>query len=489
MIIRQSSCRLELLDFSWEGCLMSGKVTRVHGHGKKVDRFSKAERRARLAGRREEWLRQWVALAKAFVEMILGAEVAELLGRPAHQWGNRTEQVEVNAACNSCGRKHRGWFRRNGSYGRSLVMEGLVVDFRVPRVRCACGGVVDVSFSVFVPYQRVGPEMAERLREAVALGLTLRQAGVVTAPEGGGPLAKSTINARVVEARRLAEAFHQAALERVPPVVLLDGLWVRVMEETGERFVDKAGRERPRVRRRKVGLLLAYGVDPASGEWWVLDWERAEQEDQASWQRLLERLAERGLSAKAGLRLIVSDGADGLASALSMVYLGPGVRHQRCVFHKLRNVGKAVKAALAGSKEEQRKARRQVVKETAAIYRGCDRAEVARLRDEFVERWREAEPEAVETLLRDFDKTIVYLEVAAEARARGEHWDVRYLRTTSALERLNRALRRMVRQVVLFHSGPGLEARAYLVLVEAGRMLFSPRDNPLDILEEQLAAA
>ncbi len=141
--------------------------------------------------------------------------------------------MEVNGCCNGCGRKHRGWLRRNGSYGRSLVMEGLVVDFRVPRVRCACGGTVDVSFSVFAPYQRVSLEVSERLREVVAMGLTLGQAGVLTAASNGGPLAKSTINARVLEASRLAEAFHEGALEKVPPVVLLDGLWVKLMEPTG----------------------------------------------------------------------------------------------------------------------------------------------------------------------------------------------------------------------------------------------------------------
>ena len=470
---------------------MVGKVTRLHkrSKGKKADRLTKAERRACLAERQGQWTQQWIALAEAFIQMLLGGEVAELLGRPEHRWGDRTEEMEVNACCNGCGRKHRGWFRRNGSYPRSLVIEGLIIDFRVPRVRCACGGTVDVSFSVFVPYQRVSVEMAERLREAVALGLTLRQAGEMTAPANGGPLAKSTINARVLEVSRLADAFHKDGLERIPPAVLFDGLWVKVMEPTGERFVDVEGRDRPRVRRKRIGLLVAYGVDPVTGQWWVLDWERAEQEDQASWQRLLERLRQRGLVAEQGLKLIVSDGSEGLAAALGMVHLGPGVRHQLCVFHKLRNIGKAVKAALAGSREDRQRQRGEVVKEAATIYRGQDRAEITRRRDDFVAKWQGEEPEAVATLLRDFDKTTVYVEVAAEAAARGERWDVRYLRTTSALERLNRSLRRMVRQVVLFHSDLGLEVRVYLILLEAGEMLFSQRDHAMEILEEQLAAA
>ena len=257
---------------------------------KKIDRLTKAERRARLLQRQEQWVAQWIALAKTFIEMLLNSEIQELLGREPHRWGDRSESVEVNACCNCCQRKYQGWFRRNGTYSRSLVTDGVVVEFQLPRMRCACGGSVDLSFSVFAPYQRVSPEMEVRLLEGVALGLTLRQVGAVTAPANGGPLAKSTIDTRVLEVSRLVEAFHKGTLERIPPVVLMDGLWVKVMEPTGERFVDGKRRDRPRVQRKKVGLLVAYGVDPATGEWWVLDWERAEQEDEASWGRLLERL-------------------------------------------------------------------------------------------------------------------------------------------------------------------------------------------------------
>ncbi len=468
---------------------MAKRVTGRGKRGKKLDRLTRAERRARLTERQGQWIERWLALAKTFVEMVLNREVAELLGRPSHQWGDRAEQVEVNARCNRCGRQHRGWFRRNGTYPRSLLMEGVAIDFRVPRVRCGCGGTVDVSFSVFIPHQRVSSELAERLREAVALGLNLQQTGAMTAPANGGSLAKSTINARLLEVNRLAEAFHRGALEWVPPVILVDGIWVKVMEATGERFVDQAGRDRPRVRCKRIGLLVAYGVDPGSGEWGVLDWERAQGEDAASWERLLERLRERGVSAERGLKLIVSDGSEGLAAALELVDLGPEVRHQLCVFHKLRNVSDAVKAVQAASREEKRQRRREVVKAAAAIYQGQDRAEILGRRAEFVARWQGEEPEAVATLLRNFEKTIVYLEVAAAAAAEGEQWAASYLRTTSALERLNRSLRKMVRSVVLFHSDAGLEARVYLTLLQAGKMLTPRAGDWLEALEEDLTAA
>ncbi|MBI3971313.1 MAG: hypothetical protein HY332_08480 [Chloroflexi bacterium] len=132
---------------------MAKKVPRLHGRSKhkKADRLTQAERRARLAERQQQWTQQWIALAKAFIPRLLNGEVPERLGRPAHQWGDRREAIEVHACCNTCRRQQRGWFRRQGTSPRRLVMEGLVIDFRVPRVRCACGGTVDVSCSVFVP--------------------------------------------------------------------------------------------------------------------------------------------------------------------------------------------------------------------------------------------------------------------------------------------------------------------------------------------------
>ncbi|MDP9226772.1 MAG: transposase [Actinomycetota bacterium] len=231
---------------------------------------------------------------------------------------------------------------------------------------------------------------------------------------------------------------------------------------------------------------MAYGVDPETGAGWVLDWEQAEQEDEASWGRLLERLRQRGLSAASGLRLVGSDGGDGLRAALALVDLGPGIRHQRCIFHKLRNVGQAVKAAGGATRAAKRAQRRQVVQEAAAIYQAEERATILERRDAFVTKWQESEPDAVATLLRDFDQTLVYLEVRGSD---GERWQARYLRTTSVLERLNRTLRRLVRQVVLFHSPVGLDARVYLTLCEAGAILLPPGDDWLEIVEDALATA
>ncbi|MBI3971315.1 MAG: hypothetical protein HY332_08495 [Chloroflexi bacterium] len=47
----------------------------------------------------------------------------------------------------------------------------------------------------------------------------------------------------------------------------------------------------------------------------------------------------------------------------------------------------------------------------------------------------------------------------------------------------------MVRQVLLFHSDAGLEARVYLLLRQAGELLLPRGDNWLEVVEAQLVAA
>ncbi len=85
--------------------------------------------------------------------------------------------------------------------------------------------------------------------------------------------------------------------------------------------------------------------------------------------------------------------------------------------------------------------RRSVLQEAATIWQGLDRATVRRRWRAFQTTWATREPEAVATIVRGFDATLAYLTALERGRERGEQWEPRYLRTTSALERVNRALR------------------------------------------------
>jgi len=268
----------------------------------------------------------------------------------------------------------------------------------------------------------------------------------------------------VNRAGELAGAFHLGRLERIPAVVMLDGVWLKVLEPTGEKFVDKKGRERDRLKKRKFPLLVAYGLDPSSGERWVLDWQKGKEEELESWRTLLMRLQARGLSASRGLELFVHDGSLGLGRALELVFFVDGVQLQRCVFHKLQNVKRDVVGEEGMSAKERSQRRKEVLCDAARVYRGKDEAQIRQQLAEFEAKWHDREPKAVQTLERDFESTLVYLKVAAKARLRGEEWNPEWLRTTSPLERVQRHFRQKGRQVTIFHSDRGVDAAIQLVI-------------------------
>ncbi len=93
--------------------------------------------------------------------------------------------------------------------------------------------------------------------------------------------------------------------------------------------------------------------------------------------------------------------------------------------------------------------------EQAALMYHAPHAEAARQQlAEWSQQWRLQAPEAVSTLERDFEHTLVFYQLETVARE--------WLRTTSLLERTNRELRRKFRQAVTFGSVIGAHAAVYL---------------------------
>lgn len=454
---------------------------------------TRKRRQVRREERRREQRRAQAAIdariaeaVREVIEQALQDEVTGLLGRRKGERRDLTDTTEVAASCNRCGTNSRRCFFRAGSYERGLLTFEVWSPLAVPRVSCACGGMVDVEFVHLVPYGRRWFDVEERARELAGLCVSVRDGVEVLAWRNGQPVSIATMTRLVQETTALVTAFRAERIARVPAVVMLDGLWVTVLEPTGERYVDRQGRKRERVRRRKVPVLVAYGVDPVRGERWLLDWEQGREEDEASWRKLLERLLARGLSAERGLELFVHDGSAGLEQALGLVHFGRQVERQRCIFHKLRNVGRDVVGDAEMSRKERQQRRADVV--AAAVYRGKDEAEIRQRLAEFRAKWGAREPKATATLERDFDRTLVYLRVRDRAACRGLVYRVECLRATSALERIQRHFRQKARQVVIFHSTRGIDVAIYLVM--SHHRLAAPSTEPWPhVLEEALAAA
>ncbi len=466
-------------------------MTRVLRRGKTAKRRGvDAKRRRQAQGATQRLIDQGiVTLVIQVVQEALLGEVTRLLGRERGQRRDRHDRTLVEARCNRCGTRLRREFYRAGFYLRGLLSLAAWGRIRVPRVSCSrCGGMVDYEFVHLVPYGRTWFDLEERARELAAMCVSLRDGVRVLSWQNGQPVSIATLNGLVNKAGELAKTFHQGCLERIPPVVMLDGVWLKVLEPTGEEFVDGQGRKRKRLKKRKFPLLVAYGVDPVSGERWILDWQKGVEEDLESWRVLLMRLQGRGLSERGGLKLFVHDGSLGLERALDVVYFGDGVERQRCIFHKLQNVRRDVVGEETMSRKERSQRRQEVLADAAWVYRGEDEREIRSRLEEFRAKWADKEPKALLTLERDFERTLVYLKVAEMARRQGQVWRLECLRTTSPLERVQRHFRQKGRQVTIFHSDKGSDAAIQLViahhhLADASTQFWA------NLLEEALLAA
>jgi transposase-like protein len=247
-------------------------------------------------------------------------------------------------------------------------------------------------------------------------------------------------------------------LTSVPPVVMLDAIWLTVLTDTSQTNTDRLGRQRMVKTRHKVCVLVALGLYPQSQRWGILGWEVADSESQAAWERLLLSLEQRGLFRERGLELFIHDGGSGLIAALTLLY--PHLPHQRCLFHKLRNLWHAIHPPAPLARADAHAFKGDLLQQGATVFYAPCADPAARQRDSFGDQWPVCQPALVHILCRDWQDSIAAFRVLA----RFPNWPRTCLRTTSLLERLNRTLRPYFGNASAYHSPAGFSAAVTRVL-------------------------
>jgi putative transposase len=323
-------------------------------------------------------------------------------------------------------------------------------------VKCVCGGNVKLTFQTLRPRQRWWEDLQWEVQLDYGRGLSYRQIKAELDERLGHSVGLRTLNQRVLD--QVAQPKSPSAFEvgQAPPVVRLDGIWITVMFPTGEVRRDQLGRLRRVKQARKVPILAAQGVWPASGRTRLLTWTRAEGEDTFSWEQFLEQLYALGITPEHGLALLVADGSPGLWAAYQNRYWM--VPLQRCVFHKLKNIAQAFHPPAGLDRQTAQEQRLQFLRSAARIWQAEDESEARHRYTRFCQQWRTLQPKAIETLSRDFEETLTFYALRQQAAERGEDWPAHLLRTTSQLERSFREFRRRYRSAVLFHSDQGAQA-------------------------------
>ena len=278
---------------------------------------------------------------------------------------------------------------------------GVLEQVRVPRLRGAA------EIGLLEKYQR---HALDQVLFALAVG-GLSQRKVVGWVQRflGGRLTPATIGAVLRQAQEQVQARREQPLSPARyRALVVDGVWLRYR------------RRADRVARSGV-LLLAVGVREG-GAFEVLDWQAAPAETTEAYEQLFTRLWQRGLEQ---VELILSDGAEAIASAAAMVY--PTAVHQLCLVHWYRNL-EALTPRLRWWQ------RRKFRREFWWIWEADDEVQLRRWAASFGRRWRFWAPEMVEKFQAELPRVLAYLRFPVRWRHR--------LRTTNLAEGFFRHLRR-----------------------------------------------
>lgn len=311
--------------------------------------------------------------------------------------------------------------RRNGSYRRHLLTSLGAIELSVPRTRTFSAG------AVLQAYARRERQVDRLILACFVLGLSTRKVGEALVPILGERVSPATVSRVTQTLDEVVTAFHRRPLGDRYRVLVLDG--VVLSRKTGARAL-----------RRPV--LVALGIT-AEGSKEILDFHLACSESQAEWERFLTDLYRRGLQGE-GLEIVVTDGGAGLLAALPTVF--PKIPVQRCWAHKTRNILDRIRRIdRDGAKRDLHR-----------ISHAADRTAARRAARSFADRWERRYPGAVRCLRDDLDDLLVFL------RFDGDAWR-RTARTTNAIERRFREVRRRTRPMGVFSDRTSMERILFAV--------------------------
>jgi putative transposase len=317
--------------------------------------------------------------------------------------------------------------RRNGCYHRWLLTELGDIELAVPRTR---------SFSalqVVRAYARRAKNVDRMILACFLLGLSTRKVAIALLPVLGRPVSPATVSAVARQLDAAVAAFHRRPLKDIYRVLVLDGVVLK-------RKTGAGALARP--------VLVALGLRP-DGKKEVIDFRLASAESAAQWEQFLGDLARRGLSGEP-LEMLCVDGGAGLLAALPTAY--PEVPVQRCWAHKIRNVLNQV-----------RKPDQATVK--ASLHRIMNATTLPAAWSaarRFADRWEDRYPKAVACLRADLDDLLTCFRYATLAERKA-------VRTTNAIERRFREVRRRTRPMGTFQDRTSMERILFAVFMHENR--------------------
>jgi len=311
--------------------------------------------------------------------------------------------------------------RRNGRYSRHLLTEIGDVELEVPRTRRYS------ALKVVRAYSRRAQHIDRMILSCFVLGISTRKVAEALFPVLGERVSASTVSRVGKQLDQVVQAFHRRSLKDQYRVLIFDGVVLSRKSGAG-------------ALRRPV--LVVLGIRP-DGKKEIIDFRLAPGESALAWEAFFNDLYRRGLKGE-GVELIVTDGGAGLVAALPLVY--SQVPLQRCWAHKIRNildkVRKTDQPSVKGSLHRVMNAKHLVGARLAA--------------KRFVKQWELLYPKAVRCLREDLDDLLTFFSF------KDRSWR-KAVRTTNAIERRFREVRRRTRPMGVFSDRTSVDRILYAV--------------------------
>lgn len=190
-------------------------------------------------------------------------------------------------------------------------------------------------------------------------------------------------------------------------------------------------------------VFVAIGVD-TEGRRRVLGVSVSQSEAEVHWREFFKSLIERGLH---GLELIVSDAHGGIAEARKACLAG--VPWQRCQFHLMKNAFQYVPKQMDSG---------QVSEDIKSVFDAADSDAAQAQLERVVRKYQQSAPKLATWMEENLPEGFAVFRLPPAHRKR--------LRTSNALERLNRELKRRTRVASVFPNEASLLRLITAVLVE-----------------------
>lgn len=306
---------------------------------------------------------------------------------------------------------------RNGYKKRSLKTRVGEISLNKPQFR-------EKAFNsrIFDKYSRVERALINAIAESYLQGVSTRRIQEIVAHLGLDQLSPSSVSRISKELDEKVDEFLKRPIEHPIPYIYVDASYFKVRDSG--KYVTKA-------------LLIITGVRD-NGYREILGAAVADDEGEGFWSGLFDELKDRGMK---GVKLVVSDGHNGIQSAVKSRFLG--ATWQLCQVHFSRAVLRNIP--------------------------NKDKDEVAEKLKEALEDENKMKELAVELHNKKHSKSAKTIDRFSQdiwnyrAFPRG-HW--KRIRTTNGLERINKELKRRSRVVGAFPNDRSLLRLAVAILMD-----------------------